>query len=153
MAVTLEPVAPADYDAFFATMRAYHAELDAYDPASAERPFDIERYRRAVLDDMEGRELLWIAEDGERAGFVMTHTLPDWPDDSRTVATVSELYVAPEHRWRGLGRAAVEELLAQHRRRGTDEVEAGILRDNAPARAFWERMGFEVRSYLTARRP
>ncbi len=153
MAVMLAPVARRDHDAFFAMMRVYHRELDAYDPATAERPWDPDRYEAAVRADMEGRELLWILDGGERAGFAMVRTLPDWPDEARTVASILEFYVAPPFRRRGVGTAAVEALLAEHRRRGTDEVEAGILRDNAPALAFWERLGFGVRSYLTTRRP
>ena len=150
--VTLEAVARADYRAFFAMLRDYTRELDAYAPA-AEPPFDVDRYVAAVRDDMEGRDLLWIVADGARAGFAVVRTLPDWPDERRMVATIAEFYVTPPFRRRGVGRAAVEALLADHRRRGTYEVEAGILRDNHPARAFWERMGFELRSYQTARRP
>jgi hypothetical protein len=47
----------------------------------------------------------------------------------------------------------VEALLAEHRRRGTALVEAGILSGNQPARAFWAALGFELRSLQTARRP
>lgn len=151
--VTLEQVARRDTAAFFAMVREYHRELDTYDPATIERPWDHARYEAAVRADMEGRDLLWILDGDERAGFAMLRTLPDWPDETRTVATIVEFYVAPSFRRRGIGTAAVEALLAEQRRRGTDEVEAGILRDNAPALAFWERLGFTVRFVQTARRP
>ena len=42
---------------------------------------------------------------------------------------------------------AVEAIVADHRERGTYEVEAGILRDNFLARAFWARMA----SWATSR--
>ena len=80
-------------------------------------------------------------------------TLPDFPDDTRMVATISEFYVLPASRRQGVGGAAVAAILDDHRARGTFEVEAGILRDNFLARAFWARMGFELRFYQTARRP
>ena len=153
MSVTIEAVALADYDAFFAMLRDYMTEMDGYDPTTVESPYDVERYIAAMIEDMEGRDFLWILEDGARAGFAIVRTLPDFPDDRRMVATISEFSVLPAFRRRGIGAAAVQAILDDHRARGTYEVEAGILRDNLPAQAFWERMGFDLRFYQTARRP
>ncbi|MFA7250213.1 MAG: GNAT family N-acetyltransferase [Dehalococcoidia bacterium] len=151
--VNVQPVAERDRGAFFAMLREYMAEMDRYDPATAESPYDVDRYIAAMLEDMEGREFLWLLLDGERAGMAIVRTLPDFPDDRRMVATIGEFYVAPAYRRRGVGGSAVQAILDDHRRRGTYEVEAGILRDNFLARAFWARMGFELRFYQTARRP
>ena len=151
--VTIEPVVFLDYDAFFDILREYMVEMDRYDPTAAESPFDVDLYIEAMLEDMEGRDFLWIVQDGKRAGMAIVRNLPDFPDDQRMVATISEFYVAPAFRRQGVGAAAVEAILEDHRQRGTYEVEAGILRDNFLARAFWARMGFELRSYQTARRP
>ena len=153
MTVTLEQVAIADYDALFAMLRDYMREMDAFDPTAAASPFDVELYINAMLDDMDGREFLWILEDGARAGFTIVRWLPDFPDERRMVATIGEFSVLPAFRRRGIGAAAVQAILDDHRARGTYEVEAGILRDNGAARAFWARMGFELRFYQTARRP
>ncbi|MQA00003.1 MAG: GNAT family N-acetyltransferase [Dehalococcoidia bacterium] len=151
MDVTLRPVPESEYDAFFAHFPAYHAELDAYDPRR--EPYDIQRGIEAILDDMDGRELLWIEADGRRSGFVMVRLDSDWPDIERTIASIAEFYVFPDARRSGIGTAAVEALLAQHRARGTYLVEASILRDNGPAKEFWARLGFEVHLFQTARRP
>ena len=153
MSVTIEAVALADYDAFFAALREYMVEMDRFDPSAAESPFKVDLYIEAMLEDMEGRDFLWILDDGARAGMAIVRTLPDFPDDRRTVATISEFSVLPAFRRRGIGAAAVQAILDDHRARGTYEVEAGILRDNLPAQAFWERMGFDLRFYQTARRP
>ena len=150
--VTLAPVPQSEHDDFFAMAEAYFRELDRYDPMVADRG-GIEGFRRATLDDAEGRELLWVLADGERAGLAVVRTLPDWPDETRTVASIAEFTVLPAHRRSGVGRAAVEALLAAHRRRGTALVEAEILRDNEPAKAFWAALGFEVQSIRTVRRP
>ncbi len=150
MNVVLVPVAGGEHDEFFAMVAVYHREMDAYDPGPH---FDIATYRRAVLDDMEGRELLWIEAGGERAGFAVVRTLPDWPHETRRVAEVTEFYVVPERRRTEIGRAAVEALLAEHRHRGTALVEAAILRRNERAQAFWAALGFEVQSVVTARVP
>ncbi len=153
MAVTLAPVEERDLDAFFAMLRDYHDEMDTFDPRTGEDAWDASQYEEAIRADLDGQELLWILDDGEHAGLLIILTLPDWPDDRRSVATISECYVTPQHRRRGVGSAAVDALLAEHRERGTYEVEAGILVRNGPARAFWERLGFETRSLQTARRP
>ncbi len=152
MRVTLAATAEAEYEDFFALLEPYHSELDRYEQPGAGAT-SARDYRRATLADMRGRELLWITVDGERVGLAIVRTLPDWPDETQQVATVIEFYIVPEQRRRGVGRAAVEELLAEHRRRGTALVEAGILSDNQPARAFWAELGFEVRSVQTARKP
>ena len=151
--VTIETVATADYDAFFAALREYMVEMDRFDPSAAESPFKVDLYIEAMLEDMEGRDFLWILQDGARAGFAIVRNLPDFPDESRMVATIGEFTVFPAFRREGVGTAAVQAILDDHRARGTYEVEAGILRDNFLARAFWARMGFELRFYQTARRP
>ena len=151
--VALVPVGEREYGDYFTLMREYMRELDAYDPAGAESDADFERRRERTLDDMEDRELLWIVADGERAGLLMVRSDPRWVNPDETVASISEFYVLPGFRRRGVGTAAVEALLAEHRARGTAEMQADILRDNEPARAFWARMGFELQMYLTARRP
>ena len=152
MRVELPAVAAHEYDDFFSMLDVYLQELDPFDPLGPDR-HSIEQYRRAILANMESRELLWIVADGERVGLAMVRTMDDWPDAASRVAEIAEFYVAPSHRRRGIGRAAVELLLAEHRRRGTALVEAGILRDNEAAVAFWGGLGFEVQSLQTARRP
>lgn len=156
-AVRLRAVLPSELNAFFATFAAYHAELDPYDhdPRGA-GAHSLEAYRSAILDDIgpdSGRELLWIEAGVGRAGFAVVRTLPDWPDESTNVAEIAEFYIEPAFRRRGVGRAAVEAILADHRARGTRLVEASILRDNAPAQTFWRALGFEVQSVVTARKP
>ncbi len=152
MHVELPAVASPEYDDFFSMLDVYLRELDPYDPLGPDR-HSIKEYQRAILGDMEGRELLWIVADGERVGLAMVRTMDDWPDATSRVAEVAEFYVVPSHRRRGIGRAAVESLLAEHRRRGTALVEAAILRDNDAAHAFWAGLGFVVQSLQTARRP
>jgi len=151
-AMRLVPVPPEEYDAYFAMLHDYALELDQYDTEATEDPWDAELHREAVLEDMQGRELLWIEADGERAGLAMVRVYPDFPDDSRDVADIAEFTVLPAFRGRGIGSAAVEAILADHRARGTYSVDASVLRDN-PALAFWERLGFVVRSVNTSRRP
>lgn len=175
--VRLAPVSPEEHAAFFALFEAYYLELEAYDPSAEGDPHArFVQYRDAVLNDLDdlddldalegdqprARELLWIdsrissAGDVERwshAGLAMVRTQPDWPEETRMVAEVAEFYVRPEARGAGIGKRAVELLLEEHRRRGTHLVEAAVLRGNERARAFWERLGFLVRSEVRQRAP
>lgn len=150
--VRVRAVEPREYDDYFTMLAEYQQELDQYDSESEGESWDPELHRRAVLDDMAGRELLWIEAGGERAGLAMVRVYPDFPDDSRDVADVAEFTVLPAYRSRGIGSAAVEAILADHRERGTHLVDASVLQGN-PALAFWQRLGFVVRSVNTSRRP
>ncbi|MBM4410039.1 MAG: GNAT family N-acetyltransferase [Chloroflexi bacterium] len=153
--VRLVPVALDERDAFFAAYEAYSRELEPFDPAH--EPTDVAAYREAVEDDLSypdsGRELCWITTDGARAGFVVLRHLPDWLNPEHMITTIAEFCVFPPHRRVGVGRAAVETILARECDRATYEVEAGILRNNVAAHAFWAALGFEVRQVVTVRRP
>lgn len=154
-AVRLVPIALDERDAFFTAYEAYSRELEPFDPSH--EPTDVAAYREAVEDDLSypdsGRELCWITTDGGQAGFVVLRHLPDWLNPEHMITTIAEFCIFPAHRRAGIGRAAVEAILARERARATYEVEAGILRDNATAHAFWRALGFEVRQVVTARRP
>ncbi len=154
-AIRLTPIPLDERDAFYSAYEAYSQELEPFDPAH--EPTDVRAYREAVEDDLSfpdsGRELYWIMLDDTRVGFVVLRHLPDWLAPERMITTIAEFCVFAPHRRGGVGRAAVLAILEQERARGTYEVEAGILRDNAAAHAFWRALGFEVRQVLTARRP
>ena len=151
-AVELQLVAAGEQADFLAMLADYLRELDAYelpwDPAP--RP---EEYAIAFDEDPGGQRIEWIVADGERAGFLISRVVPDWPEEERMVGEVIECYVAPPFRRRGVGRAAVEAWLGRQRAEGVTLVEASVLSLNTPALAFWERMGFEVRAVQTVRRP
>ncbi|MGY3439384.1 MULTISPECIES: GNAT family N-acetyltransferase [unclassified Marinovum] len=67
------------------------------------------------------------------AGFALvnTHALSDRPLDF----ALAEFYVCPAFRGAGVGQRAVRALLATH----PGVWELGIMRRNAPARAFWRQ--------------
>ena len=148
----LRAVADGEREAFLAMFGAYLRELDDR-AAPADPAPPIGAYRAAFADDPGGQRIEWLIEGGERVGFLVTRVVPDWPDAGREIGEVIECYVAPARRRRGLGRAAVERWLARMRARGVAAVEASALWGNAPARRFWERLGFEPRAVQTQRKP
>ena len=153
--MALVPIAVGDAveaDEFLALFDAYRRELDAADPLGPDT-LPLEAYRAPLLSGEDGHELLWIVVDGEqRAGFLIVRMLEDWPDSTRRVLEISECYVVPEERRRGIARAAMDELLAERRGQGAHLAEAAVLRGNEAALAFWQRLGFEVRAFQTVRR-
>jgi ribosomal protein S18 acetylase RimI-like enzyme len=58
---------------------------------------------------------------------------------------LQELYVAPDHRGEGLGRALMEEAIALARREGADFMDLGTSEDDVAARALYESLGFTNR--------
>ena len=150
--VELREVAPGERVAFFAMLADYLAELAAYElPWDAAPP--VEAYREALDADPDGQRVEWMVAGGERAGFLITRVVPDWPEEEREIGEVIECYVEPGQRARGVGSAAVELWLTRMRARGVAGVEASVLWANTPARGFWERLGFETRAVQTMREP
>jgi ribosomal protein S18 acetylase RimI-like enzyme len=58
---------------------------------------------------------------------------------------LAELYVVPEQRGRGLGRALMQASLALARGRGADRMDLGTSESDVAARALYESLGFSNR--------
>ena len=60
-------------------------------------------------------------------------------------AYLEELYVVPERRGRGLGRALLEAAMEHAKERGAARIELGTSEDDVAARALYESAGFTNR--------
>jgi ribosomal protein S18 acetylase RimI-like enzyme len=58
---------------------------------------------------------------------------------------LAELYVVPERRGRGIGRALLESALEVARDRGADHIDLGTSESDTVARHLYERLGFTNR--------
>ena len=58
---------------------------------------------------------------------------------------LAELYVVPDRRGQGLGRALMEAAIDLARREGADHMDLGTSEDDVAARALYERLGFSNR--------
>src|SRR4051812_409407 len=58
---------------------------------------------------------------------------------------LAELYVVPDRRGQGLGRALMEAAMQLARERGADYMDLGTGEDDAAARALYESLGFDNR--------
>ena len=56
---------------------------------------------------------------------------------------LAELYISPERRRQGIGRALMREAMAVARRRGADYMDLGTSEDDVAARALYESLGFD----------
>jgi ribosomal protein S18 acetylase RimI-like enzyme len=58
---------------------------------------------------------------------------------------LAELYIVPDRRGRGLGRALMEAAMNLARDRGADHMDLGTSEDDVAARALYESLGFSNR--------
>ena len=96
--------------------------------------------RRALMAALLPDQFVFVAEDGGAVvGFCMGGPSRSLDDPFR--GEVYAIYVLPENHGHGLGRAllhtAANELVDQ----GLDSMIIWVLRENAPSRRFYERMG------------
>ena len=119
------------------------------------------RFRKqvgAALADGSWQAWVAVADDGA-GGRVVGHVyaarigkLPNPVDEAETHLYVSNLYVRPEHRGRGLGRALLEAALAAAEDVDTD-IDATVLWARPGTAALYERYGFAFSPELMERRP
>ena len=119
-----------------------------------------ERTMRRFLADLAsgGHAFLFVATmpgegGGERViGFLSGELREGSPAFSpKTWASVDDIYVVPEHRSRGAGRALVEHCRAWSRERGADGVSLQVAAANERARKLYQELGFrEVSVYAVS---
>ena len=105
-------------------------------------------FRALIMEDWLGRFLpfpaCFVAEaDGEIVGYVQgdvcrQHPLLVEPPKCR----IGNLWVQPEHRRLGVGRALVQTYVTAAKEAGFPWVEVGTLAKDARAVAFWQALGF-----------
>ncbi|HYT63729.1 MAG TPA: GNAT family N-acetyltransferase [Gemmatimonadales bacterium] len=85
-----------------------------------------------------------IEENGACVAFCQMIPSRDSDDDPKRVGHITSLHVLPQLRGHGYGRALIDHVLAEFGRRGFTAVTLWVLEENRPARAFYERCGFEL---------
>ncbi len=111
-----------------------------------------EKIIRRFLADLcvSSHSCLFIAEsDGAVIGFLSGELREGSPAFMpKTWAAVEDIYITPEHRSLGVGRALFEEFQEWAREKGIDGISLQVAADNARARKFYEQLGFrEVSVY------
>lgn len=138
-----------DLPSLLRLMRAFYQDTDT--------PFDAEAASRAlaalVADPDLGRVFL-IEVAAELAGYAVL-TLGFSLEFEGKDAFVDELFVAPEHRGRGLGLAAIRLLETVAAELGVMALHLEVGPDNEGALGLYRRAGFEDRRHrlMTKRLP
>ncbi len=134
--VTMRPAVPDDADVILGFVRAlaeYEREPDAVE-------VDAETLR-GQLSESHPPFFCTIAEiDGVPVGFALWfQTYSTWR--GRRGIYLEDLFVLPEHRGQGIGRALLASLAAETRARGGARLEWAVLDWNTPAIDFYRARG------------
>ncbi|MET7341091.1 GNAT family N-acetyltransferase [Streptomyces sp. NPDC005547] len=80
------------------------------------------------------------------SGVVGWAALGRYREDGRRLerGELYAIYVLPEQTWTGVGRALMTEVLTRAAAAGYPDLALWVLKENAPARRFYERAGFHA---------
>ncbi len=121
------------------------AEHTRHDPIYATSQ-DAERVMRRFLADLagSGHSFLFVAVIGDQTvGFISGELREGSPTfRPRTWASVDDVFVEPDHRNLGVGRALLESVKTWAQDRGADGVSLQVAAANERGRKFYEELGF-----------
>lgn len=130
-------------------------EHASYDPVYTVSP-EAERTMRRFLADLtsSSHTFLFVATssegpDEEIIGFISGELREGSPTfHPKTWASVDDVYVTPEHRSQGIGKAFIERVKNWSREKGASGVSLQVAAANGRGRSFYQNLGFrEVSVY------
>ena len=98
---------------------------------------------RIALLLVEGQTTVLLGGDGPDGLAVLRFRRSIWTPGLECY--LAELYVVPDRRGQGLGRALMESAMAHARDQGADYMDLGTSEDDVAARALYESLGFSNR--------
>ena len=127
----------ADAPAFGRLLHAFNTEFGEPTPDA-----DVIAERAAPL--IKSREITVLFAGDGPDGFAQLRFRPSLYTGALD-AHLEELYVVPERRGQGLGRALLEAAMDHARARGAARIDLGTSEDDVAARALYESTGFTNR--------
>jgi len=115
-------------------------ELAAYEKLTDAVAGDAEVLRRSLFEEKAAEALLLEAPDGEAIGYAIFFTTFS-TFECRSGIWLEDVYVRPEHRRGGIGRAVMEHLAQLALKRGHVRLDWVALDWNEPALSFYEKLG------------
>jgi GNAT superfamily N-acetyltransferase len=115
-------------------------ELAAYEKLADKVAGDAEVLRRSLFEEKAAEALLLETPDGEALGYAIFFTTFS-TFECRSGIWLEDVYVRPEHRRGGIGRAVMEHLAQLAQDRGHVRLEWVALDWNEPALKFYEGLG------------
>lgn len=120
---------------------AFIRELAAYEKLTAEVTATEDALHATLFGDKPAAEcVLAFAAGGEPAGFAVYFTTYS-TFLAKPGLWLEDLFVRPEHRGQGIGRALLQYLAKLANRRGYGRMEWSVLDWNQPAIEFYEAFG------------
>lgn len=124
---------------------AWRAAYRGIVPAARLAALDVERIRLRTLGRLgSGERILVAVAGGEVIGFASLGAGRDEDSVPGRTGEVYALYLAPEHWHRGIGARLLQRALEELAALGYGEAVLWVLAANAPARRFYEAMGFTL---------
>jgi len=115
-------------------------ELAEYEKLADKVSGDPEVLRRSLFEEKAAEALLIETADGEAIGYALFFTTFS-SFECRSGIWLEDVYVRPEHRRGGIGRAVMEHLAELAEQRGHVRLEWVALDWNEPALKFYEGLG------------
>ena len=125
-------------------------ELAAYEHMEDQVVADEETLRRWIFEKKSAQVLFALADDMEVGFALYFHNFSTFL--GRSGIYLEDLFVLPEHRGKGYGRAMFRRLAAIARERGCGRMEWWCLDWNAPSIGFYRSLGAEAMSDWTVYR-
>jgi GNAT superfamily N-acetyltransferase len=133
--VQIRPVTEADIEPLFGLI----LELAEYEKLTAAVSGDAEVLRRSLFEQRAAEALL-VEVDGEAVGYAIFFTTFS-TFECRSGIWLEDVYIRPEGRRGGAGRAVMEHLAALALERGHVRLEWCALDWNEPALRFYDKLG------------
>jgi ribosomal protein S18 acetylase RimI-like enzyme len=128
---------PADADAVGRLLHDFNREFDEPTPPPA-------ALAQRVLELLDAGDTVFVlGGPGPDGVAVLRFRMAIW--SSGLECYLAELYVVPDRRRRGLGRALMETAIRIARARGADSMDIGVDEPDEAARRLYESLGFTNR--------
>ncbi|KGF71985.1 GNAT family acetyltransferase [Neosynechococcus sphagnicola sy1] len=139
MTLVLQPAMPADVPTLFQLIQA----LAAYEQLSHAVTGNTEDLAAHLFGSRPYGEAILARWDGDAVGFALFfHTYSTFL--TRPGLYLEDLFVQPDYRRRGIGKALISQVAKIAVERGCGRLEWTVLDWNAPAIAFYQGLGSDV---------
>ena len=135
--MTVRRAGPEDAAAVGRLLHDFNVEFDEPTP----QPHALGERMRELIEG--GETAVLLAGEAPDGLAVLRFRRSMWSEALE--CSLAELYVVPERRGRGLGRALMEQAIELARREGANYMDLGTSEDDVAARALYESLGFSNR--------